>query len=188
LRCSRVPEVDRVAQRSADARASRARAIPECYGPPLTVKHIRKPGRGNPGTGRNDTSAGPNGWVITDVHPFKAVLTVFGNRRTVPISRRNDPSAISTNRNLRIIFAVIEIVQENGSSSRLFRLVPGLSRSRSLWVHFNQEPTALAWLPNKFSSGPPFRLILHWKRLALDAVQKPYYCGSRYSHVSAVLP
>jgi hypothetical protein len=35
--------------------------------------------------------------------------------------------------------------------------------------------TALAWLPNEFSS-------------ALDAVQKPYYCGNRYSHVRAVLP
>jgi hypothetical protein len=25
----------------------------------------------------------------------------------------------------------------------------------------------------------PFRLILHWKRLALDKVQKPYYCRSK---------
>jgi hypothetical protein len=34
---------------------------------------------------------------------------------------------------------------------------------------------------------PPFRLILHWKRLALDTAQKPYYCVSKYPHVGAVL-
>ena len=67
--------------------------------------------------------------VITDIHPFKAVLTVFGNRRTVPISRRNDPSAISTTAHLTIVFAVIEIVQENWGTGNNFRGQTGLALS-----------------------------------------------------------
>jgi hypothetical protein len=35
-------------------------------------------------------------------------------------------------------------------------------------------------------TGPPFRLILHWKRLALYTAPKPYYFGTKDPNVSAV--
>jgi hypothetical protein len=50
------------------------------------------------------------------------------------------------------------------------------SKGRSpLYPKFDSGPESAAGLPNKSSS-------------ALDAARKPYYCGSRYSHISAVLP
>jgi len=82
-------------------------------------------------------------------------LTPWKNRRSLRFERE---------------FALVSICNDKSVSSGT---VP--EKARSLWVHVNQESTALAWLPNKSSS-------------AIDAAQKPYYCGGRYSHVRAVLP